>query len=261
LTILIEHLPPYESISQPDIAKAAASWDAAKSAMSEAKRSLVQAEQELPNAATADAEADERSRSAGKGKLKGRPATVAAEKAIAGLAHEHQVSTIHSEKAYASLQEALELHLPAWQGEVASEVDRFDGGWENALQALLELHSEPVRAVNIGRQIGLDHVGVGSIRLDRRQLEGVELQNGSSQTAHVAVEDVLAGLQILGQPVPEPEPPRPVKATSLNRSPVEDEGGWQAEKQQQEAFLQRMAEDRADLAERQSEHNLQEAEA
>ncbi len=102
MSIAIENLPPYEQISSEPIREAAATLSAARGAADEAKKTHVQLEQELPNAQQEDAAADERLRAEGKPKLKGRPATQAAEKGIADAAHEQRVCELAVERARTS---------------------------------------------------------------------------------------------------------------------------------------------------------------
>ncbi len=122
----IEKLP-CEAISCEPIRRAAAAFSAAKSAANDARKTHVQLTQELPNAHQEDARADELARAEGKPKLKGRPATQAAEKAIEDAEHEQRVSVLAAQRAKRELAAALDEHGHAWAAEVAEATKAITG--------------------------------------------------------------------------------------------------------------------------------------
>ncbi len=194
-------LPPYVEIDNGPIREAVTAWDASKAALDEAKKSLVQLEQELPNAHQADARADERLRAEGKSKLKGRPATLAAEKAIADAAHEQRVAELAENRAFNDLQDALDMHLPTWQASVVSDVQSLAAEWQQAVSELASLHERRSRALAICSMVVGATPGAGTVGFSAQQLLNVELASGQARgTAFVHTGDVLAGLAALGTP-------------------------------------------------------------
>jgi hypothetical protein len=130
MSILIEHLPPYEQISCEPVSQAAANWDAAKAALLEAKRSLVEAEQTLPSSEWKDAEAAEAARSAGKPEPK-RTHTQEHERRVSDLAHEHRVCQLAADRARRELQVALDEHSDKWAAESASAVESLRSEYQH----------------------------------------------------------------------------------------------------------------------------------
>lgn len=242
-------LPPYQEISHDVIAAKAAEWDAAKAALNEVKRTEVELEQTRPQAEQADAETCEQARHEGKPDPK-RTHVAAHDRKLDSARHEHRVAVIAERRAFGALQSALDEHQEAWLGEAAQLVVGLDERWQEAIADVAKLAAERQRAVRVARLIGSEHPRVAAIPLSRRQLAGIELLHGSPDTAHVAVEDLLAGLADLGAPPPEEparEPQKPIRTQSL----TESHGGQQREADERRAFNERATpEERARRRER-----------
>jgi hypothetical protein len=246
--IILEHeplgprraqLPAYSEVSHDVIAAKAAEWDAAKAALNEAKRTEVELEQTRAQAEQADAEACEQARHEGKPDPK-RTRVAAHDRKLDSARHEHRVAVIAEDRAFNALQSALDEHLDAWLTEVSAEVESLDERWQEAVDSVSKLHAERAHAVRVARMIGSEHQAVAVVPLERRQLAGIELMNGSPTTAHVAVEHMLGGLQALGvppEPEPEPERQKPVRTQGL----AESHGGAQREMQERRRFNEHMA--------------------
>ena len=205
----------YEAISHEAIRDAVAALDAARATADEAKKTHVQLEQELPNAQQQDAAADERLRAEGKPKLKGRPATQAAEKGIADAEHERRVCELAVDRARSELAAALDEHGAAWTAEVDADVQTMTVEWQNTVEGLSALHSRFVESLRIARVVGIG-VGprIGTVPFERRAIENVEFAAGQPKMpAYIAMGEVLAAL--IGVVEPEPPEPEPVEHPPL----------------------------------------------
>lgn len=231
----LPQLPPYVEIDNGPIREAAAAWDAAKAALDESKKTLVQLEQELPNAHLEDARADERLRAEGKAKLKGRPATQAAEKAIADAAHEHLVAQLGEETAFNGLQDALDKNQAEWAESVESDTQRLDAEWAEAINAIVSLHRRRVRALVIRAMVvgGDERTAVAALGLKPSQIRNLDFGEGTTDrmTGWVDTGDVFAKLADLG--MPEPPKPEPVQHPPLRPRPMFRSDSKEAAEQRQ----------------------------
>lgn len=232
--IQIEQLPAYESISQSDIASAAAALSAAKAAHSQAQKDVVAATQELPQSEWKDAEISAEARAQNKPEPKTRSHTVAAEKRIADLQHEEKVSQRVAESRESDLRSALDEHGEAWATTLASTVAKLDSTWASEVNKLIALHAERLSAVRVLRGVlGSDHPGVAAIPLGVRVLEDIDVAPGApgfpaNTVAKVAAEHVLSELLTLGAPPEAEKEKEPARALRIP-SATEDMAGFKRE--------------------------------
>jgi hypothetical protein len=197
-------LPNYTEIDQKEIREAAAAWDAEKAALDEAKKSLDDLEQKLPQAQEEDATADARLRSEGKPKLKGLPATQRHEKAIAEADHEQRVAVRLEEDAFDALQTALDEHADEWVESIEQDVQSLDGEWAAAINTLIELHARRSSALAIQAMVvGGEQASATAVGFRPSQIRGIDFASHTAkQTGYVTADDVFATLAALG--IPEP---------------------------------------------------------
>jgi hypothetical protein len=244
---------PYEAISNEPIRDAAAAYSAARAAADEAKKTHVQLEQELPNAHQEDAAADERLRAEGKPKLKGRPATQAAERGVADAAHEHRVAELALTRARGALEAALAEHGQAWADELTTSVEAMCVEWGNSVEGLIALHAQLAGALSVARRVmqTAELPRIAALGFERRAVEGVEFASPQPRRpAFIQTTTVLDALAraIKVEPDVEPEPVvhPPWKGTgSLNRG----QANVDEEIEQRRAF-DRYAESPEGIAER-----------
>lgn len=239
MSIAIENLPSYEQISSEPIRSAVAALSAAKGAADEAKKTHIQLEQELPNAHQQDAAADERLRAEGKPKLKGRPATQAAEKGIAEAAHEQLVCELAVGRARDELVASLAEHGEAWAAEVAESVEALSREWVNTVEGMIGLHGKLTAAVSVARGVGIGKVPqVGSLPFSRRQIDNAEFASPQpDQPAYIGTPDVLAALARVVQPEPDAEKAPVTHAQwRYDLNPLRGRGDVEGEIAEREAF-------------------------
>jgi hypothetical protein len=248
VSIAIENVQqlPYEAISNQAVSSAVAALSAARVAADEAKKTHVQLEQELPNAHQEDAAADERLRAEGKPRLKGRPATQAAEKGIADAAHEQLVCELAVGRARDELVAALDEHGAAWAGEVAETIEALQGQWQAVTGELSALHARLASSVRIGRAVGMGSLpSVGTLPFMRRQIDNCEFATGQPAVpAFIGTGDVLAALAAAVEVEPQ-EQPEPVKHGQWmgGGSPNAEHGAVQDEMRERREFAERVAPD------------------
>jgi hypothetical protein len=197
----LPQLPNYVEIDHAAIRDAAAAWDAAKAALDESKKTHTQLELELPAAHLEDARADERLRAEG-ARLKGRPATQAAEKAIAAAEHEELVAQLIEETAFDALQAALDgPALGEWAESVEHDVAALDEEWMAAVNGLVELHATRSRALAIRAMVLGEQAHAEKLGFTPAQIRGIEFASHQARaTGYVETGDVFAGLAELGMP-------------------------------------------------------------
>jgi hypothetical protein len=205
----IDHLGDPATISQPDIRFAKQALDAARNDREQAKKTLVQlVDYDLDAAKAKDAIADEASRSAGKGPLKGRPQTHKAEEAIAAAQHEQRVCDLAVDRAERSATRALAKHHAAWAQEVTDELDLRTAEWALLCEGLTIAANKRSAAVRVAQTVLSDEVaGVGAVPFSLRQLAGIEIPAGGPKVASVDVGDILSGLADLGKQQAAPATP------------------------------------------------------
>jgi hypothetical protein len=231
-----DNLPDASSISQPAIRKSRVVLDTARHAFNAAGKTLIQLERELPNAQDADAAADEAARAQGKPPLKGRPQTKRAEDAIANAAHEQRVAELARTRAADDLEAVLAKNLAAWQEEVTAEMELRDSEWDVLINGLIVAANKRSAVRQVGQKIlETDVLAAAAVPFRLRQLDGIEVQNGSSRTAYVAVEDILVGLQELGFKIAEPERAREYGAPNI--APLEAPKDYRSTSPEVEDFL------------------------
>jgi hypothetical protein len=205
----IETLPAPEAITSKPIATAAQALRVAMKTQDEARKTRVQLEIELPNAKDADASADEKLRAEGKPPLKGRPATAAAEKAIADAQHEELVTTKATDRARGDLQAAAEEHGSAYATERAKRVENAAQAFQTTLAQLVKDYGEYGAATRVALQLDDETIGVGTVQLDvKREMEGIEIPSGAQPVGTVHVAELLAKLAALGTPHADIKAPR-----------------------------------------------------
>jgi hypothetical protein len=238
----LPQLPVYTEIDHKEIRDAAAAWDAAKVSLDESKKSLIQLEQELPQAQHEDAAADEQLRAeGGKPKLKGRPATQRHEKAIADAAHEQRVCQLAEERTFDALQAALDEHHAEWAETVERDVAALDDDWSAAVNALVELHATRSRALVIRAMLVGDQRGAAALGFKPSQIRGIDFQSGTArQIGYVGAVDVLAALADLGMPpvVVEAAPVEHAPPGRPDGSPNRGQGSVEAEIAERREFAQ-----------------------
>ena len=217
-------VPPYQEISHEAIAAKAAEWDVAKTTLAESKRSLVEAQQELPQSQWKDAGAAETARAEGKPEPKTRTHTQQHEKRIADLEHEQRVSQLAEQRAFDALQAALDQHQAEWADQIERETAALDEAWRDAVGALTALYAQRRRTIAIRGQV----IGDG-----RRGVQTVPLSLAQAQSRSIAVGDLLAALTDVGMPVPEPEPSpqqqrREQRERELSEEQAAEAASWRA---------------------------------
>jgi hypothetical protein len=247
MRITVEHVEKlgYEAISCEPIRQAAAAFSAAKVAAEEARKTHVQLGQELPNAQQEDAREDERLRAEGKPKLKGRPATLAAEKGIADAEHELRVCRLAAERVQGELEAAIDEHGQTWADEVARDAEALCAEWQTAANGLVAVYSRLAAAAAVSRVVGGHVPAIGALRFPARAIHELEIAGGQHDP-HGVIQtgEALARLaELLVEPEPAPEPERqPTRST-----PPVGEAQEQAERRR---FMeQRTADRRRQLAE------------
>lgn len=237
----IEKLP-YEAISCEPIRRAAAALSAAKAAAHEARKTHVQLTQELPNAHLEDARADELARAEGKPKLKGRPATQAAEKAIDDAEHEQRVSVLAAQRAKRELATAIDEHGNTWAAEVADATGALRADWQTSIGELIGLYGRLSAALSVAHVVGADVPGMAAVRFRARQIDELEIASGQHDPhGLISTGDVLAGLADLGTPEPEHEP-EPVQRTRAGAGSdlLRGQAGVEAEIAERRQFAERV---------------------
>ncbi len=188
-------VPPYQEITHEAIAAKGAGYDAAKTALAESKRSLVEAQQELPQSQWKDAEAAETARAEGKPELKTRTHTQQHEKRIADLEHEQRVSSSQSSARLMPTSRARSAPVRVGRADRARDcrtgrgVERCSRRADLALRAAQTDNRDP-RA--------------GDRRRPPRRADR-SLSLAQAQSRSIAVGDLLAALTDVGMPEPELE--------------------------------------------------------
>jgi hypothetical protein len=199
-------LPPYAEISQPAIREAAAAWDGARATLTSARQEVVELENTAEQAQWADAEAAEQARAEGKAEPK-RTHIAAHEKKLDAAKHEAKIAELAEDRAFNTLQDALDEHGGQWAETVEQETHRLADEWQNALATLTALHARRSRVLAIRSMVVGKTPGAGTVGFNAQQLLNVELASGqSNETAFLHTGDVLASLAALGVPQPPAEP-------------------------------------------------------
>lgn len=201
MAISIEKLPPYEQITCAPIREAAANLDAARAALSQAKRDVKQLEQERPHAEWRDAEAAEQARAEGKSEPK-RSCVVAHDRKLDQARHEEKIATLAAERARKELVAARERHGDAWGDEVDQACSELVEQWSAKLAELGTLYGELAQAFVVRRTVfGGEGPRLGAIGVEQRQIGGLEFAMGQrGQVGWVQVPDVLGLLADIGTP-------------------------------------------------------------
>jgi hypothetical protein len=197
-------LPVYTEIDQEQIRDAAGAWDAAKTALDEAKKAHAQAEMELPASEWRDAEIVAEARAAGKPEPTKRAHTSKHEQRIGDLAHELKVATLTEQRTFDGLQAALDEHQEEWAESIECDVQSLNDEWADAINTLVEIHARRSAALAIKAMVvGGEQPGVGALGFKSGQIRGIDFAQGAGrQTGYVPTGDVLAGLADLGMPEP-----------------------------------------------------------
>jgi hypothetical protein len=199
-------LPPYTEIDHPLIRQAAAEWDGARTTLESSRREVVELEQTREAAEWKDAEAAEQARAEGKAEPK-RTHIAAHEKKLDQARHEAKVAELAEDRAFTTLQSALDEHTAAWAQSIEVDVQELNEEWQAALAALSALHARRSRALSIRSMVVGPTPGAGAVPFTPAQLLNVELASGQArETAYVHTGDVLASLAALGTPEPLAEP-------------------------------------------------------
>jgi hypothetical protein len=194
-----------DSAHEP-IAQAEAARDAARAAELRAKRGLVELQQTRSQAEWADAKAAEQAIADGKAPAKTLANVIAHDMKIETAAHEHRVSQLTTQRAEKALQAAWKEHGDEYRAEVKQATAAAESAFRAALRGLSMDFNRFSSTVALGRQLGLDHLGVGSVVLDlRKECEAttggkVELPTGAVATVRIHVADLLAKFAQLGTP-------------------------------------------------------------
>jgi hypothetical protein len=224
-------LPPYERITCAPISEAVAALDAARAALAEAKKSLVAAQQELPQSQWADAEAAEKARAEGKPEPKTRSHTQQHERRIENLEHEQRVCQLAAERSERELLAAVDAHGQQWAEEVDATCDGLLKQWQAEVSEVSALYGQLASVLAIRRVISEGkQPRVGAVEFAPAQVQGREWAGGQGPSVRpiVQVGDILAALGEVGKIPPEPEPvvqpPLARKPSDLeNAAPVAEE--------------------------------------
>jgi hypothetical protein len=240
VSIAIENLPPYEQISHPQVREAVGALDAMKVAREQARRDLIACEQEdLELARQADAETEARCRREGKKPPAKRVKTEQAERRLADLAHELLVQDKLLQQAHDDVLAALDELGTEWATEVGKACEDLTAEFHAGVNELIAVHARLLRARKVAQVVvGGKLPTVGVIELDRRQLQGIELAQGSAGTAFVQVSELLTAISSVGQPEPEPEPQGPPGPPLIKSpSPTSGVGAVDQERAERDAFI------------------------
>ena len=206
MSIAVENLPSYEQISSKPIRDSAAALDMARATQQERRRDLIELEQTREQAEWRDAAAAEKALAERKPAPK-RTYVAAHDRKTDDARHQVKVAQLAFERAERDLIGSLERNGAAWATEVGEACENLFAAFASGVAELIAVHSKLTQASAVARVvIGDKRPHVGVIELDHRQLDGIELAQGSVRRAMVQVPDVLAALSSIGQPQPEPQP-------------------------------------------------------
>jgi hypothetical protein len=196
-------LPPYQEISHPAIRDGAAGWDAARAALEQGRKDLLELEQTREASEWRDAELAETARAAGKPEPK-RSHTAEHDRKIDKARHEHKITTLSEARAFEALQSALDEHQGEWEQEIDTDLQVLDQEWSEAVDALVVVHARRSRALSIrSKVIGPGRSSSGAVGFEQAELQGIELQPGQrGQLAYLDAGAVLGKLADLGMPEP-----------------------------------------------------------
>ncbi len=218
-----EHL----EISNLPIRQATVALDAARAAELHAKRTVIHLEQTRSNAEWADAEAAEKARAEDKPEPD-RTATIAHDQEQEAAAHEHKIAQLTTARAEATLQDVQREHGATYVQEAKDRLQSAESAFHASLRKLQTDYSEFASAVSHGKDLGLQHMGVGVINLDllteAESTNGgkVELPRGAVRDVIVHVGTLLGKFSDLGKPEPKPEahePIEPIRVRQIDEGP------------------------------------------
>jgi hypothetical protein len=168
---------------------------------------------ELPASEWRDAEIEDQAIAANKPTPKVRAHTAKHEQLIQDLAHRLKVMQLGEARARDALRAALAEHGDTWRADyVADAAERLqtaESAFQTSLRKLTTDYGAYASAVATGRQLDIEHAGVGIFPFDARRdfADRPELAQGANPKATIAVETVLGKLADLGTSTPQ-EPVR-----------------------------------------------------
>lgn len=215
-------------ISSKPIAERVAALADARAAKETARKDVNEYELTREQAEWADAQASEEARAAGKPEPK-RSHVAEHDRKLDEARHRHRVETLAEQRAVNDLQAVLDEHGQAWVESIVADLANLDDAWVEQVNALANLNARRASASAVMATVCGPTNRLGAVPFAPREINGVDVVpiadewgQRIKQTAHIAPEDVLAGLLKLGT-VPEPEPAKPVvHAPPLRRSPLLD---------------------------------------
>jgi hypothetical protein len=245
MTVTIDNLPSYERISNEPIRTAAGAFDAAKAALSDAKRSTIQCQQELPQSIWLDAEVAEKARAEGKPEPKTRSHAVGHERRIANLEREQRVAQLATERCHCQLVEAIDKNGSAWEKEVEQACEALAAQWSAELTEMIALYGQLTVAFAVcskvipGKQPRSVVVDFEPTAVRGRDFASPQPPNARPQ---IRVDEILAGLSVIGTTEPDPEPVvQPPLPTGRGSALVRSQAGAEQEIEERRAFMERAA--------------------
>jgi hypothetical protein len=203
--INIAALPHYAEIDDPKISAAAKKYAEATRALTSQRSALRKLENEREQAAELDAEEAEAALAAGKPAPRRRH-VADWNKQIDNLEHEVRVAALVERRAYLDLQDTVDAHGDQWCRSLSDKVEKVDGAWRKALEALAVLHRDRVEVHRKAKIAGAAVEPIGTLRLTPAQLHGIDVAHipdpeaRANLKAVVAVEDVLGALGAMQEP-------------------------------------------------------------
>ncbi len=197
--IAIENLSASrQTISHKGIADAAEALDTAKANALTAKRDAEQARQELPASEWKDAELVDKAVAAGEKPPAKRAHTVKHEQLIRDLEFAEKPAQLAEARCREALKTALAEHGPDYLAEAEERIAETETAWNASLAKLKADHASYAAAVRVGRAIGSTHLPVEASKLDRKQLQGIELAHLAASSWPIYVQDLLGALEAVG---------------------------------------------------------------
>ncbi len=192
-------LPDVSRITSLPIKTAAEALEQARKTADEAKKSRVQAEQELPLAREQDAASDVKLIREGKKPATKHSATEAQQKLISELEHGELIAQGLIAAAQEDLNAAIDEHGEAYVAEAAETIAALDAQWRETVEQIIALRARHAAAVKLGRQLGIDHQPVAMVQMDARHISGVQVAYGSEPLGAVAPEALIELLGGIGR--------------------------------------------------------------
>jgi hypothetical protein len=201
-------LPPYEWITCAPISKAAAALDAAKAALDQARKDLIDLEQTREQAEWRDAAASENARAEQKPEPK-RSHVAAHDRKTDDARHQVKVAQLAAERAEREMFAAVDEHGQEWALDVQATCDALLERWTAAVAQITTLYGELAAAFSIRRAVVEGkQPHIGALEFAPSQVQNREWASGQSPSVRpvVQVGDVLAAMAEIGTMAPQSEP-------------------------------------------------------